>query len=502
MKGKKCLLSILCAVLLLLFSATILYAMPDVNNSSVTVNKKAARPNGMDEVVFTIKVLDENKKPVANQKVYFASRRGDFDNFTIGNMKYEDFKDDYKAKNYPGSKNVYFVTTDKQGKAEVKLRSKVAGRTDVGFALRDSIRGDIYSYLTNPKATKEDAETIALIDIIRINFTDDSSELKAGIVDQEKQKETSKEVESPLPEEMLATDYDFALNDTLARTGTAKITLKNFYTVHNVTLSSAVLDELRQMELPLIIEYDAVKFTIPIENITTNIVTENGDKVELTLTKEAKDSINKLFSPEKKDLTDIGLPYYSLDIKGIKEFSRPVSVTFSLSSADLNKHNPQNFTGVSFISKVGAIKQGGSYDKNAVTFTFQTNQSGTYGIFTSTNPGQHIQLVINKNTAVINGKNTYLDVPATLLNNRTMVPLRFITESFGADVQWLGEENAVKITLDGLELQMKIGEKLPGFDTPATIVNGRTLVPIRYISEYFGAYVLYLPETSTIEIYR
>ena len=49
---------------------------------------------------------------------------------------------------------------------------------------------------------------------------------------------------------------------------------------------------------------------------------------------------------------------------------------------------------------------------------------------------------------------------------------------------------------------MKIGEKLPGFDTPATIVNGRTLVPIRYISEYFGAYVLYLPETSTIEIYR
>ena len=49
---------------------------------------------------------------------------------------------------------------------------------------------------------------------------------------------------------MLATDYDFALNDTLARTGTAKITLKNFYTVHNVTLSSRVLDELRQMSLP------------------------------------------------------------------------------------------------------------------------------------------------------------------------------------------------------------------------------------------------------------
>lgn len=47
-----------------------------------------------------------------------------------------------------------------------------------------------------------------------------------------------------------------------------------------------------------------------------------------------------------------------------------------------------------------------------------------------------VQLVIGDSTAYVNGNARTLDVPAMLVENRTMVPLRFISESLGASVQW------------------------------------------------------------------
>ena len=46
----------------------------------------------------------------------------------------------------------------------------------------------------------------------------------------------------------------------------------------------------------------------------------------------------------------------------------------------------------------------------------------------------------------MNGNARTLDVPAMLVENRTMVPLRFISESLGASVQWSGELRRIDIT--------------------------------------------------------
>ena len=43
---------------------------------------------------------------------------------------------------------------------------------------------------------------------------------------------------------------------------------------------------------------------------------------------------------------------------------------------------------------------------------------------------------LNNTTAYVNGEARTLDVPAQLINNRTMVPARFISESMGCDVTW------------------------------------------------------------------
>ena len=49
-----------------------------------------------------------------------------------------------------------------------------------------------------------------------------------------------------------------------------------------------------------------------------------------------------------------------------------------------------------------------------------------------------VGLTIDQHYAVVNGEQVTLDVPAVIKNDRTMAPLRFISESFGAQVDWLG----------------------------------------------------------------
>jgi hypothetical protein len=56
-----------------------------------------------------------------------------------------------------------------------------------------------------------------------------------------------------------------------------------------------------------------------------------------------------------------------------------------------------------------------------------------------------VTLYINSRTAYVNGKEQTLDVPAQLIMGRTVVPLRFLSESLGATVDWDGEQRAVLI---------------------------------------------------------
>lgn len=56
-----------------------------------------------------------------------------------------------------------------------------------------------------------------------------------------------------------------------------------------------------------------------------------------------------------------------------------------------------------------------------------------------------VQLQLGSRTALIDGRTTYLDVPADTVGGRTMVPLRFVSEALGADVKWNGATKTVMI---------------------------------------------------------
>jgi hypothetical protein len=60
--------------------------------------------------------------------------------------------------------------------------------------------------------------------------------------------------------------------------------------------------------------------------------------------------------------------------------------------------------------------------------------------------GDTIRLGINADYATINNRRVNLDTPATLVNGRTMVPLRFLSEALGASVYWVASTRTVEIT--------------------------------------------------------
>ena len=62
--------------------------------------------------------------------------------------------------------------------------------------------------------------------------------------------------------------------------------------------------------------------------------------------------------------------------------------------------------------------------------------------------GTTVKLIINSNIAQVNGENMTLDVAPTIINDRTLLPLRFIAETFSQNVEWNEQQRIVTITED------------------------------------------------------
>ena len=115
-----------------------------------------------------------------------------------------------------------------------------------------------------------------------------------------------------------------------------------------------------------------------------------------------------------------------------------------------------------------------------------------------------ILLGLGINNASVWGESKSLDVaPAVNKDNRTLVPLRFVSENLGCKVDWDGATQTVTVTKeDGATFNLVINQIPAGFDSPAIIMDGRTMVPIRYISQNLGYTVNWDGATRQIHILK
>jgi len=84
--------------------------------------------------------------------------------------------------------------------------------------------------------------------------------------------------------------------------------------------------------------------------------------------------------------------------------------------------------------------------------------------------------------------------------NRTMVPLRIIAEALGAQVDWIAETSTVVITQGARVFDIPVDYALPDGMGRAAIVNERTFVPLAYVSQMLGADVRWDGDAAAVYI--
>ena len=109
---------------------------------------------------------------------------------------------------------------------------------------------------------------------------------------------------------------------------------------------------------------------------------------------------------------------------------------------------------------------------------------------------------------IVNGQAVTPDVPSVILQDRTMIPIRAVLESFGANISFDATKQLVTAVLGDYKLELKINSNAAvlndsqnlTMDVPAKIINDRTLIPLRFVSESLGLVVGWNPDSVTASI--
>ncbi|MCC8169289.1 MAG: copper amine oxidase N-terminal domain-containing protein, partial [Oscillospiraceae bacterium] len=92
-------------------------------------------------------------------------------------------------------------------------------------------------------------------------------------------------------------------------------------------------------------------------------------------------------------------------------------------------------------------------------------------------------------------------------NDRTLIPIRFLFEQMGAEVSWDSDaqtavisQNDTVITFTADNTEASVNGEGVSMDVPARIINGKTMVPLRFLSETLGYTVSWYDEIAMAEI--
>ncbi len=108
---------------------------------------------------------------------------------------------------------------------------------------------------------------------------------------------------------------------------------------------------------------------------------------------------------------------------------------------------------------------------------------------------------------ILDGEQLVFDVEPVIINDLTLVPFRALLEKLGAEVEYIEEGQYVNASRDGIDISLQIDNTEASvngaavtLETAPTIINDRTLVPLRFVSESLNAKVDWDEDTKTVTI--
>lgn len=229
---------------------------------------------------------------------------------------------------------------------------------------------------------------------------------------------------------------------------------------------------------------------------TINLQAEKGDGFSKEVNVADPSSYSKLKLSTKNNIVKKGS---EIKVEAIGEYKgRKINISprvLNYSFEDLSAEvNPNNFN--------IKINDYGKNPKILVKLGGKTTSLSLYDENT-----RLIKMKINDVNYTVNGQAKKMDAKPFISNSRTLVPLRFIIEAIGGDVAWDGDTRIVTVNSKGKNIilpidskKIRVDGKEIAIDQAAIIKGDRTYVPIRFIAENLGMNVNYINESREIEI--
>ena len=184
----------------------------------------------------------------------------------------------------------------------------------------------------------------------------------------------------------------------------------------------------------------------------------------------------------------------------IQSLPEPITVSVSLSEFNLAGVNVHRIVAMN-----GNVIAGGKVVGNS--FVFETDEAGNFTI-------EYVEwlkrLVLTIGALTItdlagNAAAQNMSVAPVIVEGRTLLPVRYISNALGATVGWDEATREVSLSAGSKNLSFKLGEVTPamvalGLEVPPMVIDGRTMVPLRFVCEFFGAKVDWNAATRTIEV--
>lgn len=284
-------------------------------------------------------------------------------------------------------------------------------------------------------------------------------------------------------------------SDTLLIGETVEYSLKAYDQYYNPVTDTSVIELTEDTGLGKI---DGHKFTA-LQAGTGNIIAVNGSsKATKSITVIGKDGLSALeLSIDQKEYADGSTHQLSAKATlkdGTKKDVNASALQWSVEGFD----GTIDAAGKLTIGQLGDTKEGyvkASYDGMETTLKLKFTED------------ENVQLTIDSKTLLKNGEASQMDVAPTIVNDRTMVPVRFIAEALGGMVEWhediqtayiVYQDNMVEVPIQSTTIHVNGEAKT--IDTPSQIIADRTMIPLRAVAEGLGLDVSFDSTTRVITI--
>jgi len=184
-----------------------------------------------------------------------------------------------------------------------------------------------------------------------------------------------------------------------------------------------------------------------------------------------------------------------VQVKGVTEVGADLTINGQQVVPDNNGNFSYAFPATEGVNSVEAVEtdMAGNIKKIQLSFVFSSKVV--------------ILLQVDNTKAYLNNEEMLLDATPFIYKGRVMVPLRFLSDSLHAVIEWDQIFKIATVTLGNSIIRVQVGNntadvggKAVALDVPPVVVKDRVFVPIRFISENFGALVEWDDKMQIVKI--